>query len=234
MALETITAANAPTARTSVREKMLNLFATPGDVFEQVFSEPPNLASWLLPTLLVCLTQVLLLHALAPKEQTEEVIRQILVAGTISAAGAQKLAGSWRLISSLTICLCAFSGTFWSAFVLWFMGRIFLKTRFSFLKALEVAGLSGGILVLGAIVTVLLLGLSDDPAVRPALSLLAPKSVSGARLRAVLDSMNLFHLWAATLLALGLCKLSRASFRESAFWVFGYWLLARLAIILLA
>jgi hypothetical protein len=61
---------------------------------------------------------------------------------------------------------------------------------------------------------------------------LAQKSLTGARLGAVLDSLNVFHLWATTLLALGLCKLSRASFRESAFWVFGYWLVARLAIIL--
>jgi len=232
MASETIIAADAPPARTSLAQKLLNLFAAPGDVFEEVVSAPPTLANWLLPTLMVCLTQGLLLHALAPKEQTDAIIRQVLGAGTISAAEAQKLAGLWRLISSLTVCLGAFAGTFWSAFVLWFMGRVFLKTRFSFLKALEVAGISGVILVLGAIVTALLIGISDDPATRPALSLLAQKSLTGARLGAVLDSLNVFHLWATTLLALGLCKLSRASFRESAFWVFGYWLVARLAIIL--
>jgi hypothetical protein len=35
-------------------------------------------------------------------------------------------------------------------------------------------------------------------------------------------------------LAVGLAKLSGVTFKESAFWVFGYWVLLRIALILLA
>jgi hypothetical protein len=46
--------------------------------------------------------------------------------------------------------------------------------------------------------------------------------------------LNFFHLWTTTVLAIGLSRLSGVTFKESAFWVFGYWLVARVALILLA
>src|SRR5262245_34421788 len=119
--------------------RLLSLLATPGEVFEEVVSTPPTWANWLVPTSLVCLAQVIL----------------GCVGGT--AASAAELAGtdipSARLKAPalLIICLGTFAGTGWSAFVLWFIGRVFLKARFSFLKALEVVGLTGIILVLGAV-----------------------------------------------------------------------------------
>src|SRR5580658_10219530 len=101
----------------------------------------------------------------------------------------------------------------------------FRKFRFSYWKSLEVAGLSGFILVLGAIFTFLLIAQSNNFAARPSLSLFLLKSHPSDRLRAALDAFNLFHLWSVTLLAIGLSKLSATSFKESAYWVFGYWLL---------
>ena len=143
------------------------------------------------------------------------------------------LSGAWPLVSSLTVCLAAFAGTFWSAFVLWFIGRVFLKVRFSYAKTLEVVGLTGVILVLGTVFTGLLIATSGDAAARPALSMLGGKLSAGPG-RQVLDTLNLFHLWTTTVLAIGLSKLSGVSFKEAAFWVFGYWLFARIALIILA
>src|SRR6266545_3563248 len=134
------------------------------------------------------------------------------------------------MVTSLTVCLAAFAGTFWSAFVLWFIGRVFLKVRFSYLKTLEVVGLTGIILVLGTIVTGLLIAASGDAAARPSLSMLGGKLCAG-RARQVLDTLNVFHLWTTTVLAIGLSRLSGVTFKEAAFWVFGYWLFARIALI---
>ena len=89
-------------------------------------------------------------------------------------------------------------------------------------------------MALGAIVTALLIGIVGDPATRPALSFFAPHLPSASPVRLVLDMFNFFHLWTITVLAIGLSRLSGVTFKESAFWVFGYWLVARLALILLA
>ena len=57
----------------------------------------------------------------------------------------------------------------------------------------------------------------------------------------ILALAGLFHRFevsrdtrANALLAIGLSKLSGVSFKESAFWVLGYWLLVKLALVVLA
>lgn len=222
-----------PSNSTPIHQKLLNILVSPGEVFEEVISAPTSIANWLVPTLLVCIAGIILLKAATTNEAASYAVEQMIEARGLAAAHEEKLPGGPEVIAWLAIGLGAFAGTFWSAFVLWFIGRVFLRTRYSFLKAAEVVGLTGIILVLGSVVTALLIGASDNPTARPALSLFASELDSNSPIRAVLDTMNLFHLWTTTVLAVGLSKLSGVSFKESVFWVFGYWLAARVALILL-
>ena len=91
---------------------------------------------------------------------------------------------------------------------------------------MEVVALASIILALGAIVTALLIGASGNPDARPALSFFVPHLPSASPVRLLLDTFNFFHLWTTTVLAIGLSRLSGVSFKESAVWVFGYWLVA--------
>jgi hypothetical protein len=222
----------APENPTSLGGKLLNIFVSPGEVFDEVIAAPPGMANWRVPTLLVCLAGILLLQLAMPVEQAAA-IRQLAGAAALSPEQEQMLSGIWPLVSSLGVSLAAFLGTFWSAFVLWLVGRVFLKVSFPYLKALEIVGLTGMILVLGTAVTGLLIAASGDAAARPSFSLLVGK-LSPGRAHQVLDTLNFFHLWATTVLAIGLSRLSGVTFKEAAFWVFGYWLFARIALIILA
>ena len=232
MANAALTVSAAPASSTSLGEKLLNIFVSPGDVFDEVVAAPTHLANWRVPTLLVCLAGIVLLQMTMAAEQAVA-IRQLSGAAMLSQEQTQMLSGAWPLVSSLSVCLAAFVGTLWSAFVLWFIGRVFLKVRFSYLKTLEVVGLTGIILLLGTVVTGLLIVTSGDAAARPALSMLGGK-LSAGHARQMLDVLNIFHLWATAVLAIGLSKLSGVSFKEAAFWVFGYWLCLRIALIILA
>ena len=216
---------------TSLGGKLVNIFVCPGDVFDELVGAPSQAANWRIPTLLVCLSGIVLLLVVASQGGTSEVFGPVVPTGQITLAQAQELAGLRPLISGLAICFSAFVGTFWSAFVLWFIGRVFLKTRFAYVKSLEVAGKASIILVLGSVITMLLIVASGNPGVHPALSFLAPGS--GPRMHGFLDQMNFFHLWTTTVLAIGLSRLSGVSFKESAFWVFGYWVFTRMALVLL-
>ena len=60
------------------------------------------------------------------------------------------------------------------------------------------------------------------------------QSNPGNKVYSGLEAINFFHLWAATVLGVGLSKLARVSFSEASFWVFGYWVALRVALILLA
>ncbi len=46
--------------------------------------------------------------------------------------------------------------------------------------------------------------------------------------------LNVFQLWTTAVLAVGLSKLARVPFKDAAFWVFGYWFMAKLALVMLA
>ena len=232
MSNATLTASVAPGISTSLGEKLLNLFVSPGDVFDEVIAAPTRLVNWRVPTLLACLAGIILLQMTMAADQAGA-IRQLSGAAMLSQEQTETLSGAWPLVSSLSVCLAAFVGTLWSAFVLWFIGRVFLRARFSYLKTLEVVGLTGIILVLGTVVTGLLIATSGDAAARPALSMLG-KKLSAGHVRQVLDTLNIFHLWATTVLAIGLSRLSGVSFKEAVFWVFGYWLCLRIALIILA
>src|SRR2546426_240216 len=122
-------------SQTTVRQKLFNIFVSPTDVFDEVIASPRNLANWRVPTLLVSLAGIISLQTANFHEQLTATIRNLTASGTISAAQAQALAGLAPLVSSLLVCVAAFAGTCWSAFVLWFIGRAFLNIRFPYSKA---------------------------------------------------------------------------------------------------
>jgi len=229
-----LTASNAPPVSTPLRGKLLNVFVSPGEVFEEVVASASKPACWLVPTLFVCLIAIISLLVAPVRESRAAEVRQLSESGAIDSSDIGKLSSRILPAAALTVAASATAGTFWSAFVRWLIGRMFLKTRFPFWKAAEVVGLTGMILALGTIVTGLLMAATGDASARPALSLFAGQSNAGARVHAALDAVNFFHLWTATVLAAGLSQLARVSFNEAAYWVFGYWLALRVAMIWLA
>jgi hypothetical protein len=228
----TATTSSIPGSRvspTSVRGKLLNIFVSPSEVFDEVIASPTNLANWRIPTLLACLATIISLQLGNSPTQSSASSQS----GTLSAAQAQAFAGAWPLLSALLVCIATFAGTCWSAFILWLTGRLFLKMRFPYLKALEIVGLTGIISVLGSITTILLIAIFDDSAARPAFSLFVSNMASNRPFYQILDTLNLFHLWSTTVLAIALSRLCNVTFKEAAFWVFGYWMVARIALVVL-
>jgi len=213
--------------------RCLSIFDAPSELFEEVAASPLRLTNWLVPTLLVILTSLVLLEASNNREHTAVVVGAMVEAGELSAAQAPVLTDDWQRVSAGAVCLGALAGTCWSALLLWSIGRVLLQARFSYWKALEVAGLASMIAALGALVSMLLVAASGDAAARPALSLLVHLPLENP-LRLFLDGLNVFHLWTTAVLAIGLARLSGVSLKQSGFWVFGYWLCARLAGVLLA
>jgi len=208
---------------------LLLKFACPGEVFEELATAPPRIRNWLVPTLLVAVTNVMVAGALGPTDPGVATLGQVVEAGKTELFTAR-----WKLFSAMTLTLAAFAATGWSALVFWCIGRAFLHARFSYWKAVEIVSLTGGIVALGAVVKALLAVVSNDLAARPDLSLFAGHLTAEHPARAALGALNIFHLWSTAVLVIGLSKVSGAGLKESAFWVFGYWLVLRLALILLS
>jgi hypothetical protein len=222
----------------SVVAKLLDMFPYPGKVFDEVVAAPPRFVNWVVPTVLVALSSLFLLRAGYNNAEyvptPSQAVEAQASASDSTAVQVEPGSADWQRLSALGVCAGAFAGTFWSAFLLWFIGRIFLQARFSFLKAVEVVGLTGVIMALGAVVTALLVSIFGNPAARPALSFLVLRLPTDSHVRLLLEAVNFFHIWATSVLAIGLSRLSGVTFKEAAFWVFGYWIVVRLALILLA
>ena len=203
--------------RTSLAAQLVNVLVGPSDVYEEIVAGPTRRAAWVIPTLLVSLASLFLIIVTLPSEQT-------------SSTGPSE---HWYLVSTVIAFVSALMGSLWSALVLWGISRIFLKIAVPFVKALEVASLAGMVLVLGTVTTALLILATGDPSARPALSLLVRSPERGTNLHAVLSVFDVFYFWSTAVLGIGLSRLTGVSLREGAFWCFGYWLVARISLILL-
>ena len=217
----------------SLSTRLITMFVSPSEVFDEVGPGPSNLANWRTPTLLVCFSTVCLL-LFGPGRVGTNNLGEITDDSSPLAVQNWMFAGARPIVAALSVCASALFGSIWSAFVLWLISRVVLRARVRFEKILEIVGLTGIILVLGTIVTGLLIAVSGDPATRPSLSLFLGKLSPESRARQVLDAFNFFHVWATAVLAIGLSRLAGVAFKEAAFWVFGYWIVLRVGLIVVA
>src|SRR5215510_1275406 len=131
-------ATGTPHQSTTLAAKLVNIFASPGDVFDDVVAEPIRPATWTIPTLMVCSSSLFLLAVSTPPEQISAAVRQLSEAGRLSPGAVTDVTNNWFSISAIMVFISGFVGTIWSALVLWVISRMFLKVAVPFSIALEV------------------------------------------------------------------------------------------------
>src|SRR5207302_10621952 len=192
----------------SLTGRLLNIFAAPGDVFEEIKSAKASTANWLVPILIVALVTitsfVLTLSQPTIKQQIiemqEKAIDQQVAAGKIkpdqAKAFKEQMAAvpPWvmQLLGVVQGVVAGFCGTFWWALVVWLLGKLALKSEFPFLKALEVSGLTMMIFALSVVITTLLIVILGNLMARPALSVFVSEFNPTSKLHLLLGSVNLF------------------------------------------
>jgi VIT1/CCC1 family predicted Fe2+/Mn2+ transporter len=219
--------------------RLLNVFATPGDVFEEVKGAPEATANWLVPALILIVVSwaaaALIFSQPAIKQQlsdlTEQAIQRQIDSAHLSeqqADQARAMGEKWAGISAqigaaLFPVLVGFILPFlWGLFV-WLLGTQLLKGHFSYMKAVEVVGLCNMILVLETIVkTLLIVGLGNLYA-SPGLVLLVNQFDPQNTLHKVLAAVNVMTFWVLAVRGIGLARLSGASLAKSIVWVIAIW-----------
>ncbi len=232
--------AGVPKQAMSLTARLFNVFTEPGEVFEEVKNNKPSMDNWLVPILLsvvigtiaVCVkfSQPAILQQI--HEQQMKAFDDKVKDGKMTQAQAdqieamaEKFSGPaiLKISGSIGVVIISFLTVFWRALVLWLMGLIFLKSRFSYLKAMEVAGLTMVISILGTIVSLLLtvsLGKDTSPSLALFVDHFDPKNV----LHLIAAAMNLFSFWLVVVMAAGLSRLTGAAFSKSLMLTIGYWL----------
>ena len=232
----------------SLGARLMNVFAIPGDVFEEVKATRPSVANWLVPALLTTVVMALMTLVVMSqpaiqqkmREQQEQAIEKQVQAGRISRADADKQMAIMEKFSGpavkavgsvMTGTIYGFVRVFWWATVLWLLGRWLLKARFPYRKAMEVGGLAGMVGVLGLIVTMLLQINFSDPNSSPSLALLLDKFDTKNIGHLVLATANVFHIWQAVVLATALSRLAGVPLARGVFVFLPFWLLMQSVLI---
>lgn len=226
----------------SLPARLLNVFAIPGDVFEEVKAARASVANWLVPALItggvgimaavILFSQPAILQKI--REPQDQKIEQSVKAGKMTRAEADQAMAVMDQVFSPTLMkiLGGFGAVFYGfarvflwATGLWLVGLWVLRLRFPYGKALEVAGLASMIGVLGVIVTLLLQvnlsNVNSSPSLALTVSDFDPKKASNLALAAV----NVFDLWQVGVMACGLARLAAVPFMRAAFVLVGFWML---------
>ena len=239
-------AAQPPT--TSLAGRLMNVIAAPGEVFEEINSTPPRTANWLIPVIIYALVGVCSVCIMFAQPAIRQVIHeqqvkaydQLVQQGKMSQAQEDqvlqmmdKFMGPTMLsaIGSVSMVIYSFVSLFGWALVLWLAGRWFLKSKFGYMKILEVAGLSSIIIVLGMVIGTLLTAILGRLYAGPNLALLVADFDPKNRIHLLLGAANVIYFWHTGVLAIGLAKLSGRSMTGSFAVVFGFWVLIELLLI---
>ena len=162
----------------SLGGRLFNVFATPGDVFQEVKTAKPSTANWLVPALILIVvswvasalvfSQPTITHQLS--EITDKAIQQQVDKNKMSEQDAdraramgEKWAGiSTKIGAAIVPVFAGFATPFFWGLIVWLVGAKVLKGDFPYMKAVEIVGLANMINVLDAIVkTLLIVGLGN-------------------------------------------------------------------------
>lgn len=243
----------APAPVSPLLARLLNVFAIPGRVFEEVRVSRHSIGNWLVPTLLCCLALaasgyvVLSIPSVWKKvpelrERQAAALDEAVAAGKITREEAdQSLQVVDGFMQPAVLKSVASAGgllwgavrLFWWSFVLWLLARAFLRQPIPYRKAMEVAGLGSMIALLStAVMLVLTVNIGESfGASGFALSVSDITSPDHRTLASV--ALNAVNFWMVAVLGIGLARLTGAPWFRATFLIVAYWLLSDLALLLI-
>jgi hypothetical protein len=207
----------------SLAARLLNVFATPSDVFNDVKTARPATSNWLVPILisgvLGAVAAVLILSQPAIIEQVRaqktKPIEAKVAAGKMSRAQADQAIEMIEKFSSPAIMqatgavgafLGSFIRVFWWALLLWLIGRYCLKAQLDFMKTAELAGLASMITSLEVLMRTLLIFGFNNMLASPSLALLLKNPDPQNKLFVVLSLLDIMTFWVLMVRSIGLAR----------------------------
>ena len=219
---------------------MTNVFVAPAEVFDEVKASPPTPANWIGPTVIAIIAGVIYTMVVFSqpgvlqnmRDAQDKKMQEMVATGKLTQAQADQTnqmtekimtPANIKAIIILVVVVVNPVSLFLIAGIMWLLGRYVLHGNFEYMKAVEVAGLTAMISALGAIVSMLVAVIYANPAMTPSLVLLVSHFDPQNKVHLLLSALNVMNLWYLGVVALGLARLSRASFWKAAVWSYGLW-----------
>jgi Yip1 domain len=241
-------AAGQPVAETSLAARLMNVYVAPGEVFAEIKDRPVEAANWVAPMVLAVITGIIYVMVVfsqpavmqGMKDAQDKAMQERVTAGKMTqqqADAATEAAGRFMtptILKSLGILGVIFFSAGWLFFlalILWFVGWFGMRGQMSYLKMVEVVGLSTMISVLGGIVAMTLAVIYGSTLMTPSAILVAGHFDSHNLEHQVLASLNVMTLWYMAVLSVGLGQVTGKGFGRAALWIYGLWALVKVPLI---
>ena len=231
----------------SLPARLFNIWAAPGDVFDEIKSAKPATANWLVPVLLSCVVGMISVLVIFSqpgvlqqmKEKQEEQLDKLVASGKLNAEAktkAQEGIESFgmtviKISGAIGAVVASFAWVLVAAAVLKLLGSSMLKAAFSFSKALEVAGLAAMVSLLGGIIQTLLVVATGSMFVSAGPALLISNFNPANKTHLLMGTINVMTLWYLAVLGLGLAKISGTTAAKPVLCLVALWLVLRAGII---
>ena len=221
-------------------EKIVAIFASPGELFENVRLTGKTTSNWLLPMLIFIIVAILLNQLILTNPSLvgqmgtlkHKGIDDAVAQGKMTAEQADKAAEFLRPDSMLFriqqivgIALITPIALFLLALVYWLLGKWGMSANAPYMKVVEIAGLTFFISILETIVTTLLAYSMDSLFAVPNLALFVTNYDLQNKLHMALAKVNIFTIWDLTVVSIGLSKLFQRHLPKVLVLVFALWII---------
>lgn len=231
----------APQKEPSAFSQLINVYASPADVFERIKNAPRKNALWVIPVTLTIIIGIISTFVLfsdpailsqveeaAQKRVEEQITQGAIPPDRADAAREQTRAfmggAIFKVFAIGSVIIFSFVGLLVVSLVMFLVGKAAFKAPVPYGKVMEVVGTSTMINnVLGSIVTSLIMLVMGSMYATPGLALLISGFDPMNKVHVLLSSVNIFTIWYLAVISIGLGKLFSASTGKAAVWVVGLW-----------
>jgi len=206
---------------------LMNVFSSPGEAFQGLRESESRATLWLIPLILMILLASISTYVVLSNdtlkgqvlESRDRAIQKQVDAGKMTQEQADRQKGAMESMGGMFVAIGIVTnvifitvGLFAAGLFLWLAGKLALKSTAGYGKHLEAYGISCWIGLLGGIVTLLMIiGLNSIYA-SPGAGLAVYASFDPlSTTHKILASLNIFSVWQAIVIGIGLGKLADKS-----------------------
>jgi hypothetical protein len=230
----------APAELSSLTDRLTNVIAAPGEVFEEIKNAPVRASNWLVPLILSAILTALYFSVafsqpavlLSMQEQRAQAMQKQVATGKLTQAQADQVAAmsekfmtptGLKIFSAAASILASVTGLFLMGLGVWLALKCCKAGRLEYMKVVEICGLALVIDVLQKILRILLVQWKDNmlATASPTLFLANPSTTN--RTDVFLSMIDVVDIWWLAVMSLGLSKVASISYRTAAFITFGIW-----------
>jgi hypothetical protein len=234
----------------SLSDRLANIIAAPGEVFEEIKHAPVRASNWLVPLLLACIASACYICIafsqpailLGLQQQRDKAIQKQVATGKMTQAQADQAADMYerfltpattKMLSAGGAVVSSVSGLFLMALAIWLAVKCCPGASLAYMKTVEICGLALVLDVPQKILRSFLVLWKQNllATASPTLFLANPSAANKTHL--LLSLLDLGDFWWLAVLSLGVNKAGSIRYRNAACITFGLWYGFRIALVLL-